>query len=120
MVAAPETPDTHHLINASRLARMKRDAYLVNVARGSLIDESALAVALTERRIAGAALDVASEEPLPESSPLWKLENCFITPHLSGASDALWERQAELLLENLERWFDGRELLNRIDLTRGY
>jgi D-2-hydroxyacid dehydrogenase (NADP+) len=120
VVAAPETPDTHHLINASRLARMKRDAYLVNVARGSLIDESALAVALTERRIAGAALDVASEEPLPESSPLWKLENCFITPHLSGASDALWERQAELLLENLERWFDGRELLNRIDLTRGY
>jgi phosphoglycerate dehydrogenase-like enzyme len=120
VLAVPETPDTRHLMNAARLSRMKTSAYLINVARGSLLDEAALVAALTERRIAGAALDVASEEPLPESSPLWSLENCFLTPHLSGASDLLWERQAELLHDNLDRWFSGRELRNRVDLARGY
>lgn len=120
VLAAPETTETHHLINAARLAKMKPLAYLVNVARGSLVDESALTAALREHCIAGAALDVAGEEPLPESSPLWTLENCFISPHLSGASDSLWDRQAELLLDNLDRWFSGRELRNRVDLARGY
>jgi len=120
VLAAPETPETQHLMNAARLALMKRSAYLVNVARGSLVEESALVAALREKRIAGAALDVAAEEPLPESSPLWTLENCLVTPHLSGASDSLWNRQAELLCDNLDRWFSGRELRNRVDLTRGY
>ncbi len=120
VLAAPETLETRHLIDAARLARMKPSAYLVNVARGSLVDEAALVAALRDRRIAGAALDVVSEEPLPESSPLWTLENCFISPHLSGASDSLWERQAELLMDNLDRWFSGRDLRNRVDLTRGY
>jgi len=120
VLAAPETAETRCLINAARLAKMKSSAYLVNVARGSLVDEAALVVALRERRIAGAALDVVGEEPLPGSSPLWSLDNCFVTPHLSGASDSLWERQAELLLDNLDRWFSGRELRNRVDLARGY
>jgi D-2-hydroxyacid dehydrogenase (NADP+) len=120
VLAAPETPETHQLMNAARLARMKPGAYLVNVARGSLVEESALVAALREHRIAGAALDVASEEPLPESNPLWSLENCFLTPHLSGATDSLWERQAELLCDNLDRWFSGRELRNRVNLDRGY
>jgi len=120
VLAAPETPETHHLMNAARLARMRPGAYLVNVARGSLVEEPALVAALREHRIAGAALDVAGEEPLPESSPLWTLENCFLTPHLSGASDSLWDRQAELLCDNLDRWFSGRELRNRVDLNRGY
>ena len=120
VLAAPETPETRKLINAARLEKMKRGAYLVNVARGSLIDESALVAALHAHTIAGAALDVAPEEPLPESSPLWNLENCIITPHLSGASDMLWERQADLLLDNLDRWFSGHELRNRVNLSRGY
>ena len=120
VLAAPETLETRHLIGAARLALMKPSAYLVNVARGSLIDESALVAALTARRIAGAALDVANEEPLPASSPLWSLDNCFVTPHLSGASDSLWDRQAELLVDNLDRWFSGRDLRNRVDLARGY
>ena len=120
VLAAPETPETHHLMNAERLARMKLGAYLVNVARGSLVEEPALIAALREHRIAGAAIDVAGEEPLPESSPLWTLENCILTPHLSGATDSLWERQAELLCDNLDRWFSGRELRNRVDLGRGY
>jgi len=120
VLAAPETSETHHLIGAARLALLKPSAYLINVARGSLLDESALVAALIARRIAGAALDVAGEEPLPASSPLWSLDNCFITPHLSGASDSLWKRQGDLLLDNLDRWFSGRELLNRVDLSRGY
>jgi phosphoglycerate dehydrogenase-like enzyme len=120
VLAAPETPETHQLMNAARLARMKREAYLVNVARGSLVEESALVTALREHQIAGAALDVAGEEPLPESSPLWTLENCILTPHLSGATDSLWDRQAELLCDNLDRWFSERELRNRVDLARGY
>jgi phosphoglycerate dehydrogenase-like enzyme len=57
---------------------------------------------------------------LPPESPLWKLDNVFLTPHMSAVSGKLWERQTELLLENLERWFDGREMLNRVDLARGY
>ncbi len=120
VLAAPETPETFHLINAGRLGLMKPAAYLVNVARGSLVDETALVAALRRRAIAGAALDVAEQEPLPPSSPLWTLENCFITPHTSAVTECLWERQTQLLLENLERWFSGRELINRVDLARGY
>ncbi|MGH8277657.1 MAG: D-2-hydroxyacid dehydrogenase, partial [Steroidobacteraceae bacterium] len=120
VLAAPETPETHHLMGASQFSKMKPDAYFINVARGSLVDEAALAAALRERKIAGAGLDVAAEEPLPPESPLWRPENIFITPHLSAASESLWDRQMDLLVENLERWFSGRELLNRVDLARGY
>ncbi len=120
VLAAPETPGTHHLMGARQFALMKPTAYLVNVARGTLVNEAALVDALRRHVIAGAALDVADSEPLPPRSPLWKLENLFLTPHVSSASDHLWERQTALVVENLERWFSGRELLNRVDLNRGY
>ncbi len=120
VLAAPETPATHHMIGAKQLAAMKPTAYLINVARGTLVDEAALIETLEKRAIAGAALDVTSEEPLPAESPLWGLENVFITPHMSAASEYLWDRQTDLLLQNLERWFSGRELINRVDLQRGY
>jgi phosphoglycerate dehydrogenase-like enzyme len=120
VVAAPATPETYHLIGAKELGKMKRTAYLVNVARGSLVDEAALARALRRRRIAGAALDVTEREPLEPTSPLWRLDNVFLTPHLSAASEALWERMTNLVLGNLERWFRGRPLVNRVDLERGY
>jgi D-2-hydroxyacid dehydrogenase (NADP+) len=120
VVAAPETPETHQMMGAPQFARMKSSAYFVNVARGPLIDEAALIAALEQRTIAGAAIDVASEEPLPPESPLWKAENLLITPHVSAISDRLWERQTDLVMENLERWFSGRELVNRVDLARGY
>jgi D-2-hydroxyacid dehydrogenase (NADP+) len=120
VLAAPETPETFHMMDARRLGAMKPSAYLVNVARGSLVDEAALLEALGRGAIAGAALDVTEQEPLPASSPLWRLENCFITPHTSGVTEFLWDRQRDLLLENLDRWFSGRELLNRVDLARGY
>lgn len=120
LLSAPETPDTQRMIGEKELASMKRSSYLLNVARGTLVDQNALIAALRARTIAGAALDVTEEEPLVPESPLWRLANVFITPHVSAATDLLWQRQGELLLENLERWFDGRELLNRVDLERGY
>jgi len=120
VLAAPETPETHHLLNARRLALLKPTSFLINVARGTLIDEPALVAALQRRSFAGAALDVAENEPLPPDSPLWSLDNVFITPHISAVSEYLWDRQTELLLDNLDRWFSGRELLNQVDLTRGY
>ncbi len=120
VLAAPETPQTRRMIGAKALALVKPSAYLINVARGTLVDEEALVAALRTRTIAGAAIDVAEEEPLPPESPLWKLDNIFITPHVSAASDRMWERQMQLLMENLERWFNGQELLNQVNLERGY
>jgi phosphoglycerate dehydrogenase-like enzyme len=107
-------------MNAARIAKMKRGARLINVGRGSLLDEAALLRALESSALAGAALDVAATEPLPSDSPLWKAPNLFITPHTSGVSDRLWSRQADILAQLLERWFDGRELFNRVDFNRGY
>jgi len=120
ILAAPDTPDTRHMIGATELAAMKPSACLVNVSRGGLIDESALVAALKSGTIAGAALDVAEDEPLSKDSPLWDMENVFITPHTSSVSENLWPRQTELMLENLDRWFRGRELINTVNLARGY
>jgi phosphoglycerate dehydrogenase-like enzyme len=120
VIAAPDTPQTRNILGAREFAMMKRSAYLINVARGTLIEEPALIAALRENLIAGAALDVTVKEPLPGESPLWKLENVFITPHVSGATENTWEREEELMAENLQRWFAGRELLNIVDLARGY
>lgn len=120
VLAAPETRETTNLIGERELSLMKPSAYLINVARGALVDEPALIRALQQHTIAGAALDVTSEEPLPTHSPLWQLDSVFITPHSSAISDQLWVRQTDLLMENLERWFSGRDLLNRVDLIRGY
>ena len=120
ILTAPETPETHQLMGAKQLAAMKPTAILVNVARGSLVDQVALVAALERRSIGGAALDVASPEPLPPENPLWSLENVFITPHTSGISERIWPRETELLMDNLERWFHGEPLRNRVDLERGY
>jgi len=120
VLAAPETPETRHMMGEKQLHAMKPTAFLINVARGSLVDEAALIRTLERRAIAGAALDVAEQEPLPPESPLWALENVFITPHISAVSEYLWDRQTELLLDNLDRWFNGRELRNPVNLERGY
>jgi phosphoglycerate dehydrogenase-like enzyme len=120
VIAAPETSETRHLIGAPQIARMKPGARLVNVSRGSLLDESALICALQSGALGGAALDVTSVEPLPPDSPLWKAPNLFITPHTSAVSDRLWHRETALLIDLLERWFDGREMFNQVDFARGY
>jgi phosphoglycerate dehydrogenase-like enzyme len=120
VIAAPETSETKHLIGAEQIARMKRGARLINVARGSLLDESALIRALESGALGGAALDVTGREPLPPESPLWKAPNLFITPHTSAISERLWLRETELFLKLLEEWFSGKELSNRVDFSRGY
>jgi len=120
VIAAPETGETRHLIGAKEMALLKALARVINVARGSLLDEAALIAALESGQLAGAALDVASTEPLQANSPLWRAPNLFITPHTSGVSDRLWPRQTELLLRLLEEWFARKELSNRVDLKRGY
>jgi D-2-hydroxyacid dehydrogenase (NADP+) len=120
VIAAPETRETAHLMDTARIAKMKRGARLINVGRGSLLEESALVRALASGALAGAAVDVTGTEPLPPDSPLWEAPNLFITPHTSAVSDRLWLRQADTLVQLLERWFDGRDLFNQVDFTRGY
>lgn len=120
LLCAPVTPATQSVINAERLTRMKKDAYLINVSRGPLIEEAALISALRENRIAGAALDVFTEEPLPPDSRFWGLENVLITPHTAAVTERLWERHYDLIVENLRRFMSGRHLLNEVDKSRGY
>jgi phosphoglycerate dehydrogenase-like enzyme len=120
VIAAPETQETRHLIGAAQIAQMKPGARLVNVGRGSLLDETALVQALESGKLGGAALDVTSTEPLPADSPLWTAPNLFITPHTSALSERLWHRQAAVLMQLLEKWFAGEELFNLVDFSRGY
>ncbi len=120
VLALPVTPKTHHLMNAERLARLRPEAYLINVGRGVLIDEDALAAALRAKSFAGAALDVTSEEPLPPESPLWEMENVLITPHIAGLTKLMWERHYEQYTENLRRFLTGKPLLWMVDKQKGY
>jgi phosphoglycerate dehydrogenase-like enzyme len=99
---------------------MKPTARIVNLGRGSAIDEVALVRALERNALGGAALDVTTDEPLPPESPLWTAPNLFITPHTSALSSRLWQRETDLLVELLERWFAGRGLCNQVDLKKGY
>ena len=120
LLCTPVTPATTGIINAARLKKMKPEAYLMNVARGPLIDEPALIAALQEHRIAGAGLDVFVEEPLPADSPFWSLGNVLITPHSAAVTEQLWERHYELIVENLNRFLAGKALLNAVNTKRGY
>ena len=120
VLAAPLTSATQGLINARALTVMKPSAYLINVGRGPQVDEAALAEALHERRIAGAALDVFEKEPLPSDSPLWGLDNLLITPHTAGLTDKLWDRHYELFSENLRRYLSAQTLQYVVDKHKGY
>ncbi|MFQ5724155.1 MAG: D-2-hydroxyacid dehydrogenase, partial [Terriglobia bacterium] len=119
VLTLPLTEETNHFFGREQFAAMKKSAFFLNVSRGAVVDAEALVAALHNKTIAGAAIDVAEVEPLEPSSPLWKAPNLFITPHLSAVSERLWHRHAELLFENLERYFAGRELLNVVDKKRG-
>jgi phosphoglycerate dehydrogenase-like enzyme len=99
---------------------MKPSAYLVNIARGAIVDEAALVRALRQGWIAGAGLDVFEEEPLPADSPLWDLENALISPHVAGFTPRYDERAAALFAQNLARYLAGEPLLNLVDKARGY
>jgi phosphoglycerate dehydrogenase-like enzyme len=123
VVAAPGTPETRGLIDADVLARMKPGAVLINVARGSLVDEEALIEALREGRLRGAGLDVYAREPLPSDSELWTLPNVVLTPHVSAVTQGFWKRETELILRNLSRYVAGAPLTdwdNVVDKRAGY
>jgi phosphoglycerate dehydrogenase-like enzyme len=120
VLSVPETSETRGLLGARRLAMLRREAVLVNVSRGRVVDEEALTQALQERRLRGAALDVFEREPLPADSPLWRLPNVLVTPHVSATSRGFWRRQTALILENVRRYLAGEPLLNVVDKTSGY
>jgi len=120
VVTTPLTPRTRSLVNAEVLAAMKPTAYLVDASRGTVVDQAALIAALRDHKIAGAALDVFAEEPLPDDNPLWKLNNVILTPHISGNTPHYDERAVALFAENLRRYLAGQPLLNVIELDQGY
>jgi D-2-hydroxyacid dehydrogenase (NADP+) len=120
VLAAPVTNSTMAIANAERLALMKPDACLINVGRGPLVDEPALAIVLRDKKIGGAALDVFPNEPLAADSPLWDLPNLLITPHTAALTQKLWERHYVLFSENLRRYLNGEALLAVVDKRKGY
>ena len=120
VVAVALTDETRKLIGERELRAMKTTAYIINIARGSVVDEAALTRALKERWIAGAGLDVFEREPLPQGSELWTLPNVIITPHVAGVMPAYNAQALEVFCENLRRYLAGQPLMNVIDRARGY
>jgi phosphoglycerate dehydrogenase-like enzyme len=120
VLAAPLTPETEGMIDEAAVAAMKRDAWLINVARGRLIDDTALIRALRENRIGGAALDAFRDEPLPQSSPYWELPNVILTPHTAWSSARVLDRSIDLFCDNLVRFSRGEPLRNVVDPNAGY
>ena len=120
VIGAPATDATRHLVGAQELAQMKPHAWIVNIARGSLIDTDALVEALRDKRIGGAALDVTDPEPLPDDHPLWELERAIITPHVANPPNAQWRKLAERVQENVGRFAAGERLIAPVEQERGY
>lgn len=119
-ICTPLTPTTRGLIGAVEIALMKPGVIIADVSRGGVMDQTALHDALTDGRVAGAALDVFETEPLPPDSPLWTLDNVIISPHCSSVHEG-WEAASfQLFLDNLARWMRGETLVNIVDPARGY
>lgn len=121
-MSLPNTPETAGILSAARIAAMKPGAYVVNVGRGSAIDQPALAAALNEGRLGGAALDVTTPEPLPADDPLWTAKNCVLTPHVAGGFRLGQTKKyvLEIARENLRAFAKGLPMRNEVDVTRGY
>ncbi|WP_201841772.1 D-2-hydroxyacid dehydrogenase [Microvirga zambiensis] len=120
VLALPATPETVGLIGAAEIARIRSDAFLINIARGNIVVEAELIKALQTGAIAGAMLDVFEREPLPKDSPLWDMPNVIATPHVSGAPTNYTERMFPIFADNIERFLKGQALKNVVDLARGY
>jgi phosphoglycerate dehydrogenase-like enzyme len=120
VIAAPLTDSTRGMIDAEAFAQMKPGAYLINIARGQIIDTEALLAALHDGKLGGAGLDALPEEPLPEEHPLWRAPNVWITPHISWSSPRMKERSFALFVENLRRFCNDEPLLNVVDVATGY
>jgi D-2-hydroxyacid dehydrogenase (NADP+) len=120
ILSLPETPDTKGLIGSVELGQMRSDAVLMNLSRGGIVDEDALVETLRSGGIRGAALDVFREEPLPADSPLRDFDNVLITPHAGSVSPRFWERQTDLMVENIGHYMSGGRMRNVVDKVRGY
>ena len=120
VITLPLTPETRGLIGEVDLEAMKPSAYLINVARGGIVDEAALIRTLSEKRIAGAGLDVFGTEPLPPESKFWELPNVIMSPHIAGRREDYHVLATDLFCENLERYLSGKRLLNIIDKKKGF
>lgn len=120
VLAVPLTEASRHLIGEAELAAMKRNAVIVNIARGAVIDQHALINAVRNGVIGGAALDVTDPEPLPPDNELWTLDNVMITPHISGGTPRYMDRAIDLFCDNLRRYLDNQPLRNVVDPDRGY
>lgn len=120
VAAVPLTKETREMFNARAFQVMKENAFFVNIARGEICDENALIAALKDKQIAGAALDVFSQEPLPSRSPLWDLPNVLMSPHNSGPTPHYNERATDIFIANLQRYLAGETMYNLVDKQRGY
>jgi D-2-hydroxyacid dehydrogenase (NADP+) len=120
VLAVPLTRQTRHRIGRRELKRMKGTAVLINICRGEVVDEPALVEALDAGRLGGAGLDVFDEEPLSPSSPLWRMPNVIITPHVAGNTPRYWQRCTDLFCDNLRRYLAGQRLTNLVDKEAGY
>jgi phosphoglycerate dehydrogenase-like enzyme len=120
VIAVPLTSQTQNMFDRAAFQAMKPTAFLVNIARGDVCNEADLIRALEEKQIAGAALDVFHQEPLPSDSPLWHLPNVFISPHISGLTPEYDSRVAMIFEENLRRYLAGEPLYNVVDKEQGY
>ncbi|MBI4513382.1 MAG: D-2-hydroxyacid dehydrogenase [Gemmatimonadetes bacterium] len=120
VLALPHTPETDRLIDASRIARMKPGAVLINVCRGRVVDEAALRAACRRGHLRGVGLDVFTEEPLVPSSPWWEEPAALLTPHTAGVTPRFWERETELICDNVRRYLRGEPLRNAVDKNAGY
>ncbi len=119
-ICTPLTAETAGLFDAGMLSAMKRGAYLINIARGKIVDTTALLAALNDGRLAGACLDVTDPEPLPPEHPLWKAKNVIITPHVAAEGELTDQRRWTLLKENIRRFGAGEPLMNCVDVKAGY
>jgi phosphoglycerate dehydrogenase-like enzyme len=120
VLSAPGVSSTQRMIGAEQLAMLNDDAVVVNVARGQILDESALLAALASGKLRGAVLDVFDREPLDADSPLWSTPNVVITPHTSGFRASHWDEVTDLFSDNLRRFQSGEPLLNSVDAAAGY
>jgi len=120
VVALPHTKETHHLFSSNEFSSMKRTAFFINIGRGSIVDEPSLIRALKEKVIAGAALDVFEQEPLPGDSELWGMDNVIITPHHAGLTPHYMDRLVDIFCENLKAFLQGKKLPTLVDREKEY
>lgn len=120
LLLLPLTSESKGLFDAKKLSLLKPSAVLLNLARGGVVDEDALIAALASGQLAGAGLDVFAQEPLPEDSPLWRMDNVIVTPHTGGSSQLYYDRALQLFMENYDSYRRGDRLPNAVDVSRGY